>query len=246
MEKKQIIFREYTKNIFPFFNGNGADLHTIDASCMNPKTAAIRHSFGNDECLNDFVCLGSIVEANKLLKEKPKYTKNDEYMFTVMSKDTINKEISLEELKNVNKAKVFRINWAKSFGKKKKANYTWAWLSNVMFSSFPGQEGQQSTVNVDYPTKQLVLKIHFPEMYPLKGSPYTVKMDKSGKATKIADAVETKPTKKILIANLKDKIVDKSYFSRINNPVRGYRYKIVWDIDLEKLSNYLVWMESRM
>ena len=246
MEKNKVTFRKYTKHIFPYFNGNGAVFHTIDASCRNPKTAAIRHSFGNDECLNDFVRLGGIIEANRLMKEKPKYTKNDEYMFSIMSKDTINKDISLKELENDSKAKTFRINWAKSFGKKRRAAYTWTWLSNVMFSSFPTQEGQHSMVKIDYPTKQLVFKIHFPEMYPLKGNPHVIKINKAGKETKIADTVERDPIKNLMMANIKDKIVDRSFLSRINNPVLGYKYKVVWDIDLEKLTKYLGWMESRM
>ncbi|MCB4792775.1 MAG: hypothetical protein LHV68_12975 [Elusimicrobia bacterium] len=249
MDTKDVIFKEYIKDVFPYFDGNGTVVHTISALCKNPKTAEIEHFFGKDECLNEFVDLGSLAIAHKLLKETPRRTKNAEYIFTVFSKDSPNKEIVLKELKSSKKEKRFKVFWQKSFGLRKNAFYSWGWLNNVMFSTFPSSEGQHSIVKITYPTKKLIYRIHFPDMYPIQGKPFIVMSGLNGKGVEIMKSTETKPFKESLpfdLEKIRNNPVERSFKAVINNPIQGNTYKIVWKIGFEDTSKYLAWLESRM
>jgi len=246
MGTNNVVFREYIKDIFPYFNGNGTVLHTVSAVCRNPNTTAIQHSFGNDECLNEYVRLGPLAEANKILGENIKQIKNTEYMFTLISVDTLKKEFKVKELEDRYQEKNFKILWKKTFGNKRKVSYSWGWSNNVMFSTYPLPEGQQSMVKVDYPTEKLVFRIHFPDMYPLEGKPFVVMVDKYGKEIIKVDVIETKQVVGVILPKLNCKEVKRSFCASINNPIPGKMYKICWLIGIENVSKYLAWLESRI
>jgi hypothetical protein len=246
MKTEEIVFREYTKDIFPYFNGNGAVLHTISAVCKNPKTAEIEHYFGQDECLNEFVTFenSSLDDANLLLRNKDERMKNKDYSFIIYSNDS--SKLIIKELKSDKNEKKFKLLWKKSFGNKKNASYVWGWLNNVMFSSFPGSDGQHSIVKTVYSTQKLILRVHFPEMYPLDGNPSIFMIDKGNKETEIAKAVKTNLFNEIMPFDLRNRPIEKSYKAIINNPIQGNTYKVVWDIGFESMSKYLAWLESRI
>jgi len=246
MKRQNVVFEEYMKYIFPRFDGKGGAVHRIKASCENPKTAFIRHSFGSDECLNEFVSLGSIIDANRLFKSKAKYMNNNEYSFGINSGYAAKGGVILNEISSGGNAKIFEVDWRRSFGERKKTQYFWGWNSNVMFSSPGINMKQQSALKINYPTDHLTFEIHFSEMYPLKDSPYVVRINKEKEEVKVAEAIKSEHIKKLLISQVKYKEISKVFTVKISNPILRCEYRMVWEIDFDKLGKYLLWLESHM
>jgi hypothetical protein len=241
---QQIVFREYTKDVFPIFNGYGVVIHTVAASCKDPAKAVIEHSFGRDEGLNEFVELGDIIEAYRLGLNNIQPVKNRDYSFVINNGTAPDEPVMFTEIMNMPNEKKFQLKWQTSFGRKKRASYSWGWMNRVMFSSYTETMEQSSSLKLNYPTGKLKLRIFLPKLFPLDENPCLEMQNSKGQKARLRITNEVGVLKEDIGFSLKVKEDFKCYQIEIFRPNLDETYKITWSMGIKQLPKYLAWLEA--
>ena len=245
MDKQQIVFREYTKDIIPDYNDYGVVIHSISASCKDPARAVIEHSFGHEEGLNEFIKLGKIADAHNLHLNKTQPRTNSEYSFMIHNCNTPKKPILIDDKKQKANAKTFQIFWRESFGIGKRAMYCWGWMSRVMFSPCSFKAEQSSSLKLGYPTGKLKLRLFLPKLFPLDENPCLEMQNSKGQKARLGITNKVDATKEHINFDLKNKLDVKCYKIEIYRPNIEETYKIIWTLGSKELPRYLAWLESK-
>jgi len=244
-----ITIKEYTKEVFAFCNHYGAAFHTISAKCNNPQGARMNHTFGNDESINKHLALPGIKQANSRFLENRPPDKNSDYAFYVFSIKDPKKPVSYKELGFNKLIKTFSVDWESSFGLQKEAAYYWGWINPLMFSNMDTNGKLHSSLKVSLPAKRLIFRIYFQFMYPLQENPKLLMINRNGKVYETAETMKTDFRKEKRSFKITDNKILQSfplscYKVVIDDPIVGNTYQLEWEMNFEKIHEYLEWYEA--
>lgn len=231
-DEQNIVFTEYSKDAIAFYNGHGTLFHTVKASCKDTRNALIEHRFGQDEGKNNQIMRSSLTlkEAHQVYLLNTPPPNDGDYRFGLAAMEPPG-FIPFEEIQTLGNERKFRINWEKSFGIVKEAQYIWLWDKIKAFPVSENQTQHSSLLKVAYPTKKLIFRLIVNYLYPIKGNPYICVIDPKGEETVLMQVVPVELKNEKLSFNYHTLQPCKCFKIEIDNPLLNYTYEMRWISD---------------
>jgi len=233
--ENSVQFNEIKKYVTVSRTGHGTVIYRIVADRFTGDKAKILHTFGKDEGPSGKLNLPGLKAMQRT------YYRNRYDSLYVDNAFRI-RPYSLEPISGVwqeinmkNGELGFALDVNKTFKDKSNLLYTWMWSKTNMFSMNDKVE-QYTSTEITSPINKLFYQVAFGRTVILKGCPVLVKIDLSGKATRIKRLLKNPmPDEDYGIMEITDDDLLCDYYSvKVDNPEPGAVYKIIWHIAKER------------